>query len=173
MLGIGIDFGTTNSCISLVLPGGDPVSAQFQLLGEPTQTFRSVLYFQRDEKHRSKTHVHCGSEAIEQYLQDEEKGRLIQSIKSLLGSAHFTTTAVYGKSYSAEDLVAVFMRSLLTACREQLGEIKGRIVVGRPVKFVGAECEEDEQLALIRMRNALVMRGSVSSISNMSRSLRR
>ncbi|MEO8726106.1 MAG: Hsp70 family protein [Acidobacteriaceae bacterium] len=162
MIGIGIDFGTTNSCVSMAVAGREPgvVSAQFQLLGEPTPTFRSILYFRRSEAEgRRQIHIACGSEAIEQYLADEEKGRLIQSIKSLLGSATFTSTAIYGRSYGAEDLVAVFLRALLAGCREQLGEMNGRIVVGRPVQFVGAESAEDEQLALARLRNAFAHAG--------------
>jgi hypothetical chaperone protein len=158
MIGIGIDFGTTNSCISIAEPGRDPVSIQFQLMGEPTQTFRSVLYFQRDEKQKSKIHSFSGSEAIEEYLEDEEKGRLIQSIKSLLGSATFTTTNVFGRSYTAEDLVAIFLRAMFVASESRF-ENSTRIVVGRPVDFVGAEKPEDEQLALTRLRSAFAKAG--------------
>ena len=162
MIGIGIDFGTTNSCVSIARSGEDVVrSAQFQLFGEPTQTFRSLLYFKRDPKVRTKTETLAGSDAIETYLEDddEEKGRLIQSIKSLLGSASFTSTAIFGRSYGAADLVAIFLRSMLSEVREQFGELEGTVVVGRPVKFVGAESDEDEQLALKRLRAAFANAG--------------
>ena len=68
---LGIDFGTTNSALAWAWPGdtGPPRVATFSLHGEPTRTFRSLLYFESDPEWVGGRPVPwVGPEAIEHYL---------------------------------------------------------------------------------------------------------
>ena len=85
---LGLDFGTTNSAIAVADADRSTRIAQFTLDGRPTATFRSVLYFE------PKSPAASGPLAIDLYLAAEEKGRLIQSLKSFLASRLFTSTGV-------------------------------------------------------------------------------
>ncbi len=149
---VGIDFGTTNS--ALAVKDGDTIAlARFHLDVAPTDTFRSVLFFPGERQP-----VAAGPVAIDRYLEEHAEGqsggRLIQSIKSLLGSRLFTSTQISGRRYNAEDLVTLVVRALSKESNAQFGAPGERVVVGRPVRFVGAETEEDEEMAIGRLRAA-------------------
>ena len=92
----------------------------------------------------------AGPSAIDAYLSREEPGRLIQSLKSFLASALFTETWVGHHRYSVEDLSASLVQALREEAEAHLGGLGTRVVVGRPVRFVGSDTEEDEALALER-----------------------
>ncbi len=152
---LGLDFGTTNSAIALVDGEGRSRLARFDADDGPTETFRSVLYFEEDEDD-GRTHVHAGPNAIARYLTSEEKnGRLVQSLKSFLASRLFSATNVMGRVYRLEDLIALLLRPLREQAEERFGVAVERVVAGRPVRFVGAESDEDEELAMTRLTAAL------------------
>jgi hypothetical chaperone protein len=164
---LGLDFGTTNSAIAAAVQGRVTL-AQFPSSAGPTATFRSVVYFDPEElgpDHRPLATT--GSRAIEQYLLADGQGRLLQSLKSYLASRLFKSTQVYGRSYSLEGLIALIARDLHQGARAQFGDLPGRVVVGRPVRFAGARDEdafasastEDEEYALQRLRQALLLGG--------------
>jgi len=145
---VGIDFGTTNS--ALAVADGD--SLQLASFGPGLETFRSVLFFEGNKR------ALAGPAAIERYLEepddDHPQRRLIQSIKSLLASNVFTATQIGGRRYSAADLVTIIVRALRTEAEQRLGPLGSHIVVGRPVHFVAADNEQDEEMALDRLREA-------------------
>lgn len=152
---IGLDFGTTNSSIALVDAGGRSRLASFETNDGPTETFRSVLYFEEDEDD-GRTHVHAGPSAISRYLASEEKnGRLVQSLKSFLASRLFSATRVMGKTYRLEDLIALLLRPLREEAEARFGLRIERIVAGRPVHFVGSDTKEAEELAMTRLTAAM------------------
>ncbi len=156
-MGIGFDFGTTNSSLALANEDRElrlvdfPVSA-----GESTQSYRSLLYLQRlQEAGRTTIQSWSGPQGIAQYLSAEEKGRLIQSLKSFLASRGLRTTEVFGRHIEVEDLVARILRDIRGASEKQFGSSVREAVVGRPVRFVGARTEEDDEYAVGRLRDAL------------------
>lgn len=153
---VGIDFGTTNSALALSLPNGDIRLASFQTPeGQATHLFRSVIYFsfeKRDSWGRAQTYA--GPQAIAAYLEEDGNGRLLISPKSSLCSTLFESTQVLTTRYTHEDLVAIILRNLKRSAEAEFGELPKRIVAGRPVRFAGAESDEDEQLALKRLRAA-------------------
>ncbi len=149
---VGLDFGTTNSSVALALPAGEVRLAQFPAGAGPTPSFRSLLYFERDAQKR--THAYAGPLAIERYLGAEERGRLVQSLKSYLPSRTLTGTEVFGRRYTLEDLLARILRDLREGAERALGTPIHRAVVGRPVHFVGAETGEDDAYAEERLRES-------------------
>jgi hypothetical chaperone protein len=153
---VGLDFGTTNSSLAWVDEAGAPVLARFGSRTGDTESFRSVLYFDRGEDGRDPLRTFAGPRAIEAYLDSEEKnGRLIQSLKSFLASRLFRATSVFGAGYRLEELVAILLRTLREAGEAALGTPLERAVVGRPVQFVRARGDDEEDLALHRLRAAL------------------
>jgi hypothetical chaperone protein len=157
---IGIDFGTTNSTV-----GRASGNAQVELVSFPTRagdtfSFRSVLYLQQDRQGgRTQTHAWTGPAAIEHYLAAENKGRLIQSLKSYLSDRTLTGTVVFGRHRTLEELISRILADLRRAAERQFHTPVGYAMVGRPVRFVGSESEEDEAFAIARLRQAFAAAG--------------
>ncbi len=150
---VGLDFGTTNSSVARIVADGSVEMARFPAVAGPTPSFRSLLLFERDAKGHA--HSYAGPSAIEHYLEAEEtQRRLVQSLKSYLPSRTLTGTEVFGRRYSLEDLLARILRELRLGAERAFGAEIDRAVVGRPVQFVGAENEADEQYALGRLEDA-------------------
>ncbi|WP_245632529.1 Hsp70 family protein [Edaphobacter aggregans] len=124
-------------------------------------SFRSVLYLEQVRKAEGapRTHSSTGPTAIERYLEAEEKGRLIQSLKSYLPSRTLTGTEVFGRRYMLEDLVSRILSDLRGHAERQFGTPIRHALVGRPVRFVGAETEEDDAYAVARLRDAFTIAG--------------
>ena len=157
---VGIDFGTTNSAIALANPDASVTMARFHASDQETENFRSVLYFEQvREGNRKNISAHAGPSAIEHYLQAEQKGRLIQSLKSYLGSRLLTSTNVFGRPYLLEELISFLARSLRKEAELSLGKLGATAVVGRPVQFSGAESAKDEEFALARLKAAMQSAG--------------
>ncbi len=146
---IGIDFGTTNSVVARLRPDGSAETLR-QATGD---VLRSVLCFWAGGDGRLR-HA-AGADAIEAYLEDPLEARLIMSMKSYLAQRSFTETRILGRAFTLEALVALFLRELLAPFR---AELEGaRIVVGRPVRFVGDAA--DHALAEQRLRAAFAAAG--------------
>jgi len=153
---VGIDFGTTNSAIAVAGADASLSMAKFHLNDQDTENFRSVLYFEQlREGTRRNISAHAGPSAIMRYLQAEQKGRLIQSLKSYLGSRLLTSTNVFGRPYLLEELISFLARSLRKESESSLGALGKTAVVGRPVRFSGAESAKDEEFGLSRLRAAM------------------
>jgi hypothetical chaperone protein len=158
---IGIDFGTTNSSVALSRPQSPAVElVSFPRRAGVTESFRSVLYLERI---RQAGHFRIGSwsgpEAIEQYLDAEKKGRLIQSLKSYLSTRSLTGTEILGRHFPFEDLIARILTDLRTSAERQFNAPIRYAMVGRPVRFVGAETGADEAFAVERLRRAFTTAG--------------
>src|SRR5688572_17404771 len=160
---LGLDFGTTNSAIAN-LAGSQPVLAEFASASGTTHTFPSILYFERRrEGEVTRLRSAAGPTALEHYLEAEEKGRLIQSLKAYLGDRRFDGTSVFGKHYSLEEMIALIVRHLLidsggltpAISRGSDPVVPSRVVVGRPVHFSNAQNDEDDEFALARLHNAI------------------
>ena len=110
---IGIDFGTTNSSIALAEDPGMRFAA-FASAGSNSSSFRSVLYFEQQKLAggAKRTHSLSGPAAIERYLEAEDKGRLIQSLKSHLSSRTLTSTEVFGRRHKLEELISRILGDL-------------------------------------------------------------
>jgi len=155
----GVDFGTTNSALARADSDGPARIARFSRGGGKwTRTFRSVVYFEPNPEGRGPSRELAGPRAILRYLAAEEPGRLVQSLKSFLGARDFSATRIFEREYRLEALIAVLLRKLFSEAAG-VGEIAGTVVVGRPVRFVSARSDEDEELALSRLRAAFATAG--------------
>ena len=152
---IGLDFGTTNSAAATAA-GSRPVLAEFRSGAGATNTFPSILYFdRRREGTVTRLTSAAGPAALQQYLEAEEKGRLIQSLKAYLADRRFDGTAVFSQRYSLEDMIALIARHLLTDATGLADPIPSRAVIGRPVHFSNAQDHADDDFALGRLRAAV------------------
>jgi hypothetical chaperone protein len=157
---IGIDFGTTNSTVARASGKSQVELVAFPTLTGETFSFRSVLYLQQvKQAARLRTHTWTGPAAIEHYLAAENKGRLIQSLKSYLSDRTLTGTAVFGRHCTLEDLISRILADLRRHSERQFQAGVSYAMVGRPVHFVGAETAEDETFALSRLRQAFAAAG--------------
>ena len=157
---IGLDFGTTNSAIAVADDERQATLATFADRSTTIKNFRSILYFPAKERFaQQKLETTAGPDAINAYLEADTKGRLMVSIKSYLASHLFTSTSINGRHYTLEDLIAIILRRLRTAVMQQFDTSATRVVLGRPVRFAGAENEADEALALERLKNAAKLAG--------------
>ncbi len=157
---IGIDFGTTNSTVARASGQSQVDLVAFPTLSGETFSFRSVLYLQQlKQAARLRTQAWTGPAAIEHYLAAETKGRLVQSLKSYLSDRTLTGTAVFGRHTTLEDLISRILADLRHHAERQFYIGIRYAMVGRPVRFVGAETAEDQAFALSRLRQAFAAAG--------------
>jgi hypothetical chaperone protein len=156
-MGVGFDFGTTNSSIAHADASGIVNLAVFESSSGATEAYRSLLYLKRmEEAGRKILKSWSGPSGIEQYLaSDEEKGRLVQSLKSFLASRGLQSTEVFGRRVQLEELVARILRDIRMLAEKAFGHPIRTAVVGRPVRFVGAQTDEDGEYAVARLTDAL------------------
>jgi hypothetical chaperone protein len=124
----GIDFGTTNSALS-VYRNGTVEMVAVDSHNQVNHLMRSVLYFSEDKE------IFTGHEAISKYVEDEAAGRFMQSIKTFLPSGSFRGTEVFGKHYGIDDLVALILKKLKERGEAHVGCSVDSVVLGRPVVF--------------------------------------
>ncbi len=161
---LGIDFGTTNSSLG-VARGGRVQLVEFASGKGLSASSRSLLYLQRQMGKPGKpVSAWTGAAGIEHYLavdpfDDAVQGRLIQSLKSYLSSRNLTGTEIFGRQYRFEDLVARILRDLRLCASEALGCEVTHALSGRPVMFVGADTEADNDFAVGRLRTAYLEAG--------------
>jgi hypothetical chaperone protein len=158
---VGIDFGTTNSSVALATDDAGVQLDSFPAFGEDTFSFRSVVYLEQVKLDSGVRRVHSwtGPGAIERYLDAEKKGRLIQSLKSYLPSSSFTGTSIFGRHYTLERLISQMLSDLREHAEGRFGQPIRHALVGRPVRFVGAQNDADDAFAISRLRGAFALAG--------------
>ena len=134
---LGIDFGTSNSAVSFLAPGG---AAQLVPLEGAATAMPTAVFFNAEDHS-----THFGRDAVSLYLAGVE-GRLMRSLKSLLGSSLLEEeTAVGSGVMSFKAIIARFLAELRARAGEHLGEEQRRVVIGRPVHFVDEEAQRDQR----------------------------
>lgn len=160
---IGLDFGTTNSALAIVDDNNRCSLVTFPTYNEYKQeaeTFRSVLYFNKEKRHKTGRYIPtAGPTVIHDYLENLCEGRFIQSIKSFLAHHSFTKTTIFTKQFSLENLISIIISQIKKRAEDHLGQQIERVVIGRPVHFVGAENDADNSFALSRLYQAVIEAG--------------
>jgi hypothetical chaperone protein len=156
MTAIGVDFGTTNSVVSFLDSGGNTTTMRYPFGVAELDVIRSVLCFWNDgPKDRVALRHAIGPEAIEAYLDDPLESRLMMSLKSWLAQRSFTDTRVFGRVFTLEELIALFLRGILPKHGTQPpGTL---LIAGRPVRFAGDA--PDDGLGEQRLRIAYATAG--------------
>lgn len=131
----GIDFGTSNSTVGWLRPGQPTLLP----LEEGKPTLPSVVFFNAEERS-----VSFGRAGLREYLEGYE-GRLMRSLKSLLGSTLIDgRTEVQGTVVVFRDLLTQFIRTLKARAEAEGGRCFEHAVFGRPVFFVDDDSAADK-----------------------------
>lgn len=120
---IGIDLGTTNSCVS-VLEGGEP-----KVIPNPegNRTTPSVVAFKNGERQ-------VGEVAKRQAITNPNT---VMSIKRHMGTTH--KEDIEGKQYTPQELSAIILQYLKSYAEDYLGEQVTKAVITVPAYFNDAE----------------------------------
>ena len=118
---IGIDLGTTNSCVA-VMEGGKPVVIPN---AEGSRTTPSVVAFTKDGERL------VGQVAKRQAVTNPE--RTVISIKREMGTAHKVN--IDGKEYTPQDISAMILTRMKESAEAYLGETVTQAVITVPAYF--------------------------------------
>jgi len=135
---VGIDFGTTNSVVALSTDDGQASLVDFAAPGGISPVFRSALCFWQEEGVRGGLAHEAGPWAIAEFLDFPQGCRFLQSFKSVAANAAFEQANIFEKRLRFEELGQVFLDHLVRHGGAALANLPERIVVGRPVRYVGA-----------------------------------
>ncbi|MEY8310408.1 molecular chaperone DnaK [Oscillospiraceae bacterium 42-9] len=122
---IGIDLGTTNSCVA-VIEGGEPVVIAN---AEGARTTPSVVAFSKDGERM------VGQVAKRQAITNPE--RTVASIKREMGSSY--KVSVDSKSYTPQEISAMILQKLKADAEAYLGEPVTSAVITVPAYFTDAQ----------------------------------
>jgi len=122
---IGIDLGTTNSCVA-VLEGGEP---KVIVSKEGSRTTPSVVHIKKDGERV------VGAAAKRQLVTAPE--RTVASIKRMMGRDHKTT--IDGKNYTPQEISAMILQKLRRDAEDYLGEKVTQAVITVPAYFEDAQ----------------------------------
>ncbi len=122
---IGIDLGTTNSCVS-VIEGGEPVVIPN---AEGSRTTPSVVAFSKTGERM------IGQVAKRQAITNPD--RTVISIKREMGTDYKVT--VDGKSYTPQEISAMILQKLKTDAESYLGDKVTEAVITVPAYFTDAQ----------------------------------
>ncbi len=146
----GLDFGTTNSALSVNSQGTTEI-IDIDPHNLTEKTMRAVIFV--DEENG----IYLGQEAILQYIEQGGHGRFMQSIKTFLPSAAFEYTIINGKRYELEDVIALILKTIKKRGEEFVGHEVPDVVMGRPVLF--SEDRNKDILAEGRLQRAAEIAG--------------
>jgi hypothetical chaperone protein len=140
-----IDFGTSNSGIAV--PASNASGGVVQLIeiepGRPTMPTAVFYAVEGLAPHEEPLRLY-GSAAIAAYV-DGTEGRLMRSMKSILGSTLVDRRTELGAGHSVSylDVVAGYLRQLKQRAEARLGTPIEQVVLGRPVFFVDDDPARD------------------------------
>ena len=154
---LGIDFGTTNTVLALADANGPARLVTFPAPEGELFAFRSCLSFHAPAEAPQDRQIAAGPWAIDAYVEDPAETRFIQSFKSFAAQESFTETQILGRRYRFEDLLSTFLLKVRDYAGGALSGLPDRVIVGRPVTFVGGSPKES--LALERYEIAFQRMG--------------
>lgn len=155
---VGVDFGTSNTVIAVVDSQGHSNVLQVSARNGAATALPSILCFRPDDRNpRDRPISSAGADAITDYLGRTGPARLVQSMKSFLGSRTFTDTRIFSTTYTLDALIGTLLNHLYdsTAARASLEDAP--LVAGRPIRFAGSS--PDDGLAQSRLISAFASAG--------------
>lgn len=169
-LACGIDFGTTNSSVSIAYDNGDVELVTIDPSAPMPYSLPSIVYIDREDLRLA------GQEAVEQFMitgpnsticnncnlvqftpsgpstdckqfgDGCQDARLISGLKSLLAPTENGNTHSWARDFELEDFVAIIINELKKRANNLAGDNISRVVLGYPVVFSGAEGPKYEML---------------------------
>ncbi|WP_443191503.1 Hsp70 family protein [Pseudomonas indica] len=132
----GIDFGTSNSTVGWLRPDAESLIA----LEDDKITLPSVVFFNFEERRPV-----YGRLALHEYLEGYE-GRLMRSLKSLLGSKLLKSeTTLLGSALPFTEILGLFLGELKKRAEAVADRPFEEAVLGRPVFFVDDDPVADRE----------------------------
>ena len=133
----GLDFGTSNSTLGRIDANGAPALLPLEN-GE--RTLPSVLFFSFEDDR-----LYYGRAAVAEYVSGAD-GRLMRSLKSVLGTALFAdTTRVKKRRLGFGEIIGTYVGELKRRAETALGQELTSVVMGRPVHFVDDDPVADRE----------------------------
>jgi hypothetical chaperone protein len=135
MSSCGLDFGTSNTTFGSIV---DQAPVLVSLESGHT-TIPSAIFYERDGA------VMIGRRAVDAYV-DGVPGRLMRSLKSVLGTALIDETTKVGRRRSSfRDVIASYLGAVKRRAEQATGREFRNVVHGRPVHFVDNAPEADRK----------------------------
>ena len=133
-LACGIDFGTSNSTLGRIGADGQP---NLLALEGDNQTMPSVLFFGFEDNR-----IHFGRAAVAEYVTGAE-GRLMRSLKSVLGTMLFNdTTRVKGRRLGFGEIIGTYVGELKRRAFDLLRERERLLANGGQLIACGRSQEQ-------------------------------
>jgi hypothetical chaperone protein len=137
-----IDFGTSNSAVARSAPGSSnsaPTGVELAPLERGATSMPTAVFYNAEDGSRE-----FGRAAIASYV-DGHEGRLMRSIKSILGSDLMdeVTELPNGLQVRYVDVVVAYLRHLKQRAEAHWKSPIERVVIGRPVFFVDDDAKRD------------------------------
>src|SRR5262249_23471241 len=120
---VGIDLGTTYSCIAYLNEHGEPVTIPNQ---EGELSTPSVVLFEPDAS------AVVGTEALRNAIIQPD--RVVQNAKRSMGDLQQKWT-IDGRTYTPVDIASLVLKKLLDSAEKQLGGPIQRAVITVPAQF--------------------------------------
>ncbi len=134
----GIDFGTTNSAISIVKMGQSPELVPF-LNGK--NTMPTAIFYPAERG----AYPIFGDAAVKAYI-DGERGRFMRSMKRVLGSNLMSTgTRINDTMMRFEHILSQFVGNLKKQAEVYAGAPIDSVIMGRPVHFRDGDLVGDQR----------------------------
>ena len=184
-LNIGLDFGTSNSGVSVFRDGQVHILPVDPKNLDP-EVVKTILYITRDDKY------YIGQEAVElyyrhnvnrkrryvkkwvgeveyrgadmfyvtdvyAYVDELMPGRLLQYIKTALRSEGFEGTLIFDRYYTTGEVIKLYLRELKQRAETLLDETITGVTLGRPVKF--SDKPDQDQKSQETLRQAALEAG--------------
>ncbi|MBV2169226.1 MAG: Hsp70 family protein [Bdellovibrio sp.] len=148
---LSIDFGTSNSLVGAFHNGQRHEALAIDARASDPTLMRTLLYFPHPDL------CYYGSEAIEQYIEQDMEGRLFRSFKSHLPNQNYLGTILDNRILTLENLIGVFLLELKKRAEKILNTSVERAVIGRPARY--SMDEVSDGFALHRMQKAAKFAG--------------
>ncbi|TCK30435.1 putative chaperone protein [Ancylobacter aquaticus] len=122
----GLDFGTSNTTLAFWREGGPVLAA----LEDGMTTVPSAVFYDRQGA------LAIGRAAMARYVEGED-GRLMRSLKAVLGSALIEEKTQIGRrAIGFREVIADYLRAVKARAEDDAGTGLASVVLGRPVFFV-------------------------------------
>lgn len=126
---LSIDFGTSNSLVGAFHNGKRYEALPLDSFSPDPTMMRTLLYFPHQDL------CYYGTEAIQQYIDQDMEGRLFRSFKSHLPNKNYLGTILDNRILTLESMVGIFLLELKKRAEKTLGTTVDKAVIGRPARY--------------------------------------